>query len=233
MTGKSAVLEFTDVTLPAGNEYDLGLSSANLRVGAGELALVLVDPQHGRVPIADAAEGLLEPQSGAVLFLGRDWRHMDPDHASACRARIGRVFHGPAWISNLDVDENITLKERHHSRRPWEEIRREALSLAQAFGFHDLPCKRPGWMSREELYRAQWVRALLGHPTFLLLEFPERDAADATISTATDAVRRSLDHGACALCVTSLPQLWRDHGLKVASKYRIVDSGLTPMEPDA
>jgi phospholipid/cholesterol/gamma-HCH transport system ATP-binding protein len=230
MSEDAPVLEFVDVVLSAGHGYDSGLLGVNLRIARGELALAVAERHESRIPLADAAEGLLEPDSGSVRFLGEDWSCLGPDCAAAARWRIGRVFHGPAWVSNLDVDENVMLKEVHHSRRALAEIEQEAAALAAVFGLESLPHKRPALLNRAELCRAQWVRAMLGQPALLLLEFPEHETRDAIVSAAAESVRQALDRGAAVLCVTATPDDWRDHGLKAAAKYRIVDGRWTKEE---
>ena len=107
-----------------------------------------------------------------MKFEDTDWEEMAADAAAAARGRIGRVFEVRGWISNLDVDENITLAQRHHTSRPLGEIEAEALALAQQFGLADLPRLRPAMLRAGELRRAAWIRALLGAPTLILLEHP-------------------------------------------------------------
>jgi ABC-type lipoprotein export system ATPase subunit len=176
--------------------------------------LVLAQKEHVRLPLADAAEGLLKLEAGRVAFMGADWEPMTPDQAVAARARIGRVFRGPAWISNLDADENITLRERHFSRRPPDEIESEALALARSFGLEDLPRKRPAWVPRDDLMRAQWVRALLGAPALLLAEFPETGVPDDGLDAWRGAVAKARAAGAAIVWFTCDPRVWNDGSLK-------------------
>lgn len=217
------VIEFLDVALNREQGYDCALRIESLRLGAGELALVHVDPHARMTPLADGAEGLLEPASGRVLFLGADWRALTPDDGAARMARIGRVFCGASWLSNLDVDENITLRERHHTRRGLDEIREEAAVLAGEFGFSELPGQRPAWLGRDELARAQWVRAFMGHPALLLLEFPEVGVEKARLPALAAALGRARSGGAAAIWITSDPAIWGDDGLKATGKYQILN----------
>jgi phospholipid/cholesterol/gamma-HCH transport system ATP-binding protein len=217
------VLTFEDVMLPAGQEHDSGMENVRFTLRPGELVLVVAEPVR-RLPLADAAQGLVAPEAGTIAFQGVPWAARSPDEAAAARAKIGRTFLGPAWLSNLDVDENITLKLRHHSTEPVADLESRALELAQSFGFAELPHKRPAWLDREELNRAQWVRALLGAPALLLLEFPELNARDEHLAALKSSVRESVDRGAAALWITADPRTWADDGLKALAKYRILDA---------
>src|SRR5258708_7381268 len=108
-----AVVEFHHVTLlPASRRHD-ALNDVNLTVGEGQCVLVFSPPGHEGLPLADAALGLLAPSAGEVRILGDDWTVLAVREQLARRGRIGRVFEHDAWISNLNVLENVLLQRRH------------------------------------------------------------------------------------------------------------------------
>ena len=221
MSATDIALQFEGVALAAGPDYDSALRDVAFELPVGRLLLVHTEAVQ-RLPLADAAEGLIVPEQGAITCLGRPWGERSPDEAAACRARVGRTFASGAWLNNLDVDENITLKLRHHTLQPEEDIQRAALALARRFGFDELPHARPAWMDRTELYRAQWIRALLGAPALLLLEFPEAGVTDELLTALKQAVRERLDAGTAALWFTADARVWTDGGLNPHGKYRIL-----------
>ncbi len=147
----------------------------DVQLAAGDVLGIVYDEQDECPPIADLTAGLQAPVAGRVRFAAQCWTDRSPQAAAAARGRMRRIFAGPAWVSNLDMDENITLAERHHTRRPPEEIRAEAEALARRLGLPGLPLTRPAWTPRREQYLAQWVRALLGTPQLLLVEQPWTD----------------------------------------------------------
>jgi ABC-type lipoprotein export system ATPase subunit len=215
------VLRFRSVTVPAGTQYEVGVREVNLDVGPGDLILLRVGKQPLALPLADAAEGLAAGGVGTVAFAGEDWASMGPARAAACRGRIGRVFRGTAWVSNLDVDENITLRERHHGSRPAADVEDEALKLAREFGLADLPRTRPAWTGRDDLRRAQWVRALLGHPLLLLLEYPEEAAPDGELSAWVSAVEAARRGGAGTVWFTSDDRVWNNPDFASPRRFRL------------
>jgi len=217
-----AILEFSAVELADTLSYETGLAGVELSLMPGELVLVHTRPGYRRLPLADAAAGLLRPTDGQVAFLGKNWELVGPDETARLRGRIGRVFEGAAWVNNLDLDENITLRPRHHTRRTLADIVDEAANLARTFGFESLPTARPAWMEPEALRRAQWVRALLDSPELLLLEFPEAGVARDFVTTFYRALRTALAGGAAALWVTANAALFEELGLTVDREYTIV-----------
>lgn len=193
------ILELEAVSLKSGPEYESGLESVSFAVQPGERLLIHLEPLSHRGVFGDLALGLTEPDDGRVLFRGGPWQHMAPDAAADARARIGRVFERPLWVSNLDVDENITLVQRHFTVRPEAEIDAEAVALARTFGLADLPRMRPARVPSRDLRVADWIRALLGERALLVLERPLHDAPPDKAPALVQSVRAAGDRGAAVI----------------------------------
>lgn len=216
-----AVLEFRQVSLlPAGSEQ-AELRAITLALAPGQLALIRLEAGHEHIPLADLAEGLIAPDAGEVRFQDASWAALGPDDIFQRRAVIGRVFDGPAWISNLTVLENVTLSQRHHTRRPVAEIITEAEALAHMFGLASLPISRPAGLARRDLRRAEWVRAFLGQPQMLLLERPDLGVAAEHISLLTPAVQKARERGAAVLWTTDEDRVWNNPDLSVTLRWRM------------
>jgi ABC-type lipoprotein export system ATPase subunit len=166
------IIQFDNVHFRPPKERVAPLAGVSLAVGEGELLAIHVRSSRKVVPLFDLAEGIASPSSGSIAFLGREWQHRSSTDALAARSMIGRVFEGPAWLSNLTVKENITLRQRHHTSRTDGEIAEEARSLASAFGLKKLPHQHSHSLSQRTLQISQWVRALAGRPSLVLLESP-------------------------------------------------------------
>jgi len=196
------VLEFTDVTVATTPLGHAGLSHVNARFRPGTLTIIKVEPGNEQLPIADLAEGLLCPAEGRVAFQGEPWTTMLPEQVLQRRAQIGRVFDGHGWISNLNVNENVTLSQRHHTRRPIAEILAEAEALARAFGLSELPKTRPALVAHQDLRRSEWIRAFLGQPLLVLLERPMQGVPLQHLPRLIGAVREACAHKAAVLWLT-------------------------------
>ena len=196
MSESETILSFENVALAATSRLLADLRDVTFGVAAGQLIVLRTDPQAGRVPLFDLAEGLVEPEAGRVTMDGREWPQMSRWQRVRARAAIGRVFAEGGWISNLTVLENVTLAARHHSRRPEDEIVAEAHALARDLGLNEVPGLRPHLMRTGELRKAQWVRALLGEPRLLLLEEPGHDMPRADVERLAELVGRACSRGA-------------------------------------
>jgi phospholipid/cholesterol/gamma-HCH transport system ATP-binding protein len=200
---QTTVLEIAQAHLVAvGPRHDL-LRDVDLRLDAGQWAIVEVAYDRDALPLAPAAQGLVLADSGHVTFLGHEWNDRQLAVEATLRGRIGRVFAQNGWVSNLSVLENVVLSQRHHTRRPDAELEQAADELARRFDLHQVPRGRPANVAPDMLRRAEWVRALLGLPDLLLLEHPLRDAPIAFAPALARELRSALDRGAAAIWITS------------------------------
>lgn len=230
MNPNDPILEFTDVTIAAAPLGHAGLSHVNARFGPGTLTVIQVEPGNEQLPLADLAEGLLCPAEGHVLFQGEAWTSMLPEQMLQRRAQIGRVFDGHGWISNLNVNENTTLSQRHHTRRPGAEILAEAEALARAFGLSELPKIRPALVARQDLQRAEWIRAFLGRPLLVLLERPMQGVPLEHLPRLLGAVREACARKATVLWLTDNDRIERHPELPPTTRYVMRGLNLVKME---
>ena len=173
---------------------------------------------------------MVDPDAGRVAFLGEDWRTMPPNRSAERRGKIGRVFETHAWISNLDVDENITLAQRHHTARPEDEIAREAEALVRQFGLEDLPRVRPAVVRRSDLRRAEWVRAFIGEPQLIILENPTKDVYMDALPGLVGAVKAARGRGAAVIWMTDDARALSKVAPESTHKFEFRGAGLVPWE---
>lgn len=204
----------------------------DLRLAAGDFALVLAPDPARAALFADLAGGTIPTASGRVLFLGQDWARMPHDVADALRGRIGRVFHAGGWIQHLPMAMNVLLPLLHHTRTPEAEARDRAAELARAFGLPGLPLGWPNAAPVGDLARAACVRAFLGEPSLLILENPlmEGRVPDLT-ARLRDAIAAARSRGAACIWLTASGLVWDDPGLPATHRLRLTDFGLRAERP--
>jgi len=208
------VLEFQQVTAEGGHLYDTAIWQISFRLRPSDLMLVRLEAGHLFLQLADAAQGLIEPTQGSVSFLGDRWSALSEEARLAARARIGRVYEEPGWISELDMDDNITLLQRHHTQRPESDIRDEASELARQFSLPGLPQGKPSEMRAPDLRRAACIRAFLGQPELLILERPSAGVYPEIMPALMASIRAARLRGAAVLWTTDDWEVWNDVGIK-------------------
>lgn len=226
------VLELAGLTVASVGEGESELRAVDFRVLPGEVALLSWLGDALATALYDAAEGLREPDEGAVLFMGRDWRKMGAFDEGRARGRIGRVFENEreGWVSNLTVYENVVLSQLHHTRRTEAEIRAEAERLARGLGLAAVPGVRPDYANRHELRRAEWVRAFMGQPALILLERPEIGAPGEAVKRLIEMARSACAVGSAVVWSTSDAQVFRHSGFEGARRYVVRERGIVPAE---
>jgi phospholipid/cholesterol/gamma-HCH transport system ATP-binding protein len=220
------ILELDQATSESSAAYDTGMFNFTLSLSAGELVLVRLESEAVRLPLADAACGILPLESGTVRFVGEEWAAMNLHQAARQRGRIGRTFEGRSWVGNLDVDENVVLAQRHHTHRTTAELAAEASDLARQFGLPGLPRGRPDQTRRQDLQRAALVRAFLGSPILLILERPEAGIFPQIMPMLVNALRKARQRGAAILWITSQIEVWHDPGVRPTARYAVSGSQL-------
>jgi ABC-type ATPase involved in cell division len=214
------VVELRKACFEQAHEYDAGMEEVDLRLNAGELALVRIEPDVERHPLPDVIGGVAAPDRGEAFFCGTPWSARPADDHAAARGKIGRVFSDHAWVSNLDVDENVTLAARYHLTMTSEKLAQAVDEWTRLAGLESLPHTRPAATDRMVLMRAQWVRAALTWPQLLLLEFPGRHLVGAWRPDLLKLVNRLRERGTAVLWLCGNDQEWSDADLKPSLKLR-------------
>ena len=228
MALRRTVLEFERVTIPASAAYDAPMREVSFRLEEGGLMLVRVDEASDHLPLADAAQGLIAPVSGAVRFLGEEWWKMGARREAMMRGKTRRIFETEGWISNLDVMENLVLAEYHHTHRPMDELVAEAEALARGFGLAEVPAGRHVRLHGAVLRKLDWVRAFMGRPELILLDRAALGISRPDAALLIGAVKTALSRGAAVVWITLEPCVWSHPDLAGAHRMAMRGDELAP-----
>ncbi len=228
------ILEFTSVTTSPDPWFDMPLLETTFAIKPGELGLIRFDHHSPRLPIADAAMGLAGLQTGDVHFLGQPWTTFSPREAAQNRGQIGRLFGVHGWVYHLDVDENMTLRLRHHTKRTLADIDREVIELSEVFGLHgDVPRSRPSNIDSRDLQRAACVRMLLGSPLLIVIDEPPSGFFSDILRVLVRQVEAARERGAAILWLSADAAVWTDDTLRPTFRGDAFEPGLGLMPATA
>ena len=168
------LLEGRSLTIAFGGVH--AVDGVSLEIQAGELVGLIGPNGAGKTTLLRLLTGVLRPDSGRVLFEGRDITRM-PIHR---RARLGFALTHQIVrpFRDMTLAENVTIAAR--SLAPWsaftkvniEKERQRALSLLSRLGIGDAADKPARSVPLGYLKRMQVARALALEPRLLLLDEP-------------------------------------------------------------
>ncbi len=227
------IIEMDAVTVSGSTAHIRDLVDVSLVLQGGELLVVTPERHAETVSLNDVLSGLIAPDRGEVRFMGKNWRRMGLFAESAARGRIGRVFEVEGWVSNLDMYENISLSQRHHTTRPDRALRKAIGESFDRVGLRDFLGERPHMLSRSERRRAQWVRAFLGKPDLLLLNAPMLDVQPAEQPPLFEWIEEARRGGAGVVWQSRQELSWKGQpGFADARCCEMKDGRLSDIEPN-
>ena len=177
------------------------LKRVSLSLSPSELLTINGPSGCGKSTLLLTAAGMLRPDEGDVLFMGKDRPYdLPPDSRSRLRAGlIGFVFQQFHLIPYLTVQENILVP---HLAVPGEDPRRRAAELMEQFGLRERADHVPSQLSTGERQRAALARALFNRPKILMADEPSGNLDDDYAAIVLEHLRRYADGGGGVLLVT-------------------------------
>ena len=171
-------LEVTGLTVVFGKTR--ALDSLCLSLDAGSIVVLRGENGSGKSTFLWAISGLLLPTAGEIRFSARGGT-----------PRIGLLAHQSFLYEDMTVLENLVLTARlNYLSDPIDRSRR----LLDQLGLDEQADKRVCTLSRGQIQRAAFARAVLPEPEVLLLDEPFSnmdDAASAQVCRALESLRSS------------------------------------------
>jgi len=166
------VLRFVDVHKSFGPKPIY--AGLDLELRRGETLTVMGASGSGKSVMLKMLIGLLRPDSGQILFYGRDITKMSDDQLTEVRRRIAYLFQGGALFDSLSVGENVAygLREQFWNTLSNAEIEArvaQALELVALPGIQDM---RPSDLSGGMKKRVGLARTLALQPQVILYDEP-------------------------------------------------------------
>ncbi|CAI3932167.1 ABC transporter ATP-binding protein [Commensalibacter papalotli (ex Botero et al. 2024)] len=212
---------------PSFEENYLPPVAFNLKVRAGDCVIIEARDLEVASALADLCTGMVLLREGSVHFKGLDWFALKEPRLSALRGNIGRVFQRSGWMDMYSIAINILLPSLHHTNIDEEKLADQAMVLCHRFGLPGLPMDTPREATVIDLARAACVRALLGKPDLLILEYPAEGSSAELMSPLLEMLNTAQNRGVGILCFTRQLSLWDDYKERVTQWMRLQEKGLT------
>jgi branched-chain amino acid transport system ATP-binding protein len=140
----------------------------DLSLGNGE-ALGIIGPNGaGKTTLFGMITGTIAPDSGRVLFDGRDITRETPERR--CRAGIARSFQIPQPFGGMTVFENLVVAAAFGGGRRERDVYAACAELLERCGLADKANRPAGSLTLLDRKRLELARALATGPRVLLLD---------------------------------------------------------------
>lgn len=167
---KSVMIELDSITRSFGNLKVL--KGISLNVNNGEIVSITGPSGAGKTTLLQIMGSLDKPDSGRVLYDGRDITAMGEKELSAFRNRhIGFVFQFHQLLPEFTASENIMIPQLI-AGSSMKQASARAAELLELMGLTDRADHKPAELSGGEKQRIAVARALANKPDVILADEP-------------------------------------------------------------
>ena len=153
------------------------ISEVGFAVARGEFLAMIGPNGAGKTTCFNMINGQLPPDSGEILFEGRDIAGLEP--RDIWRLGVGRTFQVAATFGSMTVAENVQMALISHAGeiyRLWQPAaalhRESALDLLEQVGMRDAADRPSRELAYGDVKRVELAIALANEPRLLLMDEP-------------------------------------------------------------
>jgi branched-chain amino acid transport system ATP-binding protein len=194
------------------------LRGISLEVREGELVALIGVNGAGKSTLLATIAGVLRPVSGKITFKGENIVGKSPEEI--VRKGISLVPEGRDIFSSLTVEENLRMGAfLRHNRVEYQRDLEQIFTLFPILKerFHQLG----GTLSGGEQQQLAIARALMGHPSLLMLDEPSLGLAPALVDQIFNLITTLHQQGTTILLVEQNV----DRTLEIADRVYLLHTG--------
>ncbi len=209
------MLKVSDINVYYGNIH--AIKDISFEVAKGEIVSLIGANGAGKSTILKTVSGLLRTKTGSITFLDGDIRTAAPNHI--VKLGLAHVPEGRRIFLQMTVQENLEMGA--YTQKP------TALSADLENVYERFPRLRErrrqvaGTLSGGEQQMLAMGRALMSHPTLLMLDEPSMGLAPILVEQIFDIIQELNQHGTTILLVEQNAQM----ALSVAHRGYVLETG--------
>lgn len=181
---KNIVKSFEDKTV---------LHNVSATFETGKTNLIIGQSGSGKTVLIKSIVGLLSPDSGEILYDGRDIMKMDTQQKRSIRAEIGMLFQGSALFDSETVLGNVMFPLTMFSNMSKGEMLDRAQFCLERVNLKGADKKYPSEISGGMQKRVAIARAIALNPKYLFCDEPN-SGLDPRTSILIDELLRDITH---------------------------------------
>jgi branched-chain amino acid transport system ATP-binding protein len=163
----------------------VAVKDMTFEVQAGEVLGLMGPNGAGKTTLLNLIAGVYRPDSGRVLFEGRDITGRAPH--KVCHHGIARTYQIPQPFTNLHVRDNLRVAATYGGKKG------DTLELDEILDLVDLTKQKStiaGDLATVSLKRLELARALATNPTLILLDEVAAGSTEAELPRILDITRQ-------------------------------------------
>lgn len=197
----------------------------SLRVEEGELVSVVGPNGAGKTTLINALMRLQPVRSGRIRLRGQDVTSLSA--AQMCNLDVSIVPEGRLLFGGMTVEENLDIGCFRKLARPLR-----AQTLERVYGLFPILKERrwqlAGTLSGGQQQMVAFGRALMAHPTLLLIDEPSLGLAPSVVELVFDAIKEIHRSGVSILLIEQNAV----RALEAASRAYVLEGGRIVTEGD-
>lgn len=213
------IIEVIDLKKSFGNNQVL--KGIDFSVNEGEVVTIIGSSGSGKSTLLRCLNLLETPDSGQVLFEGKDV--LDPNlDVNKYRRQLGMVFQQFNLFNNMTALRNCTIGQEKVIGRSPEEARKKAEHYLNLVGMGSYLNARPSQLSGGQKQRVAIARALAMEPKAILFDEPTSALDPEMVAEVLNTMTSLAEMGFTMVVVTHEMEFAR----KVSDKLVFMDKGV-------
>lgn len=165
------VISIKDLTKSFGN--NIVLNGLNIDINRGETIAVLGRSGSGKSVLIKIISGLLKPNSGSVLVLGKEVEKLNGKELQDLRLKIGFSFQSSALYDSMSVRENLAFPLVRNKRNLKNKEVKDAIeAVLHDVGLDQTINQMPSSLSGGQRKRIGIARTMIMKPEIMLFDEP-------------------------------------------------------------
>jgi len=148
------------------------LAGADLTVEKGKTTVIIGKSGAGKSVLLKCIAGLMEADSGEILFGGVDIHQLSRRERDAKKRKLSYMFQNNALFDSLTAFDNVALPLRENTKLSAREIAQKVEAILKKIDLVDIGDKYPSELSGGMQKRVALARALVMEPDIVLFDEP-------------------------------------------------------------